>query len=230
MYKFYHLIFFLTFLICISCNDEDPTTQSANYITACNEAEFEIQFFGTNFWDSELGQWYNLDNNGNKLINPITGTSKFCRKYIDDSTVDPNDPFLVDTEPTNDSKVEVEINSNGTMDVTLKLTDMNVLSGLGGGTSFYVEIYLEDIASYNIGQQYTISTGMGMNVHAGSDFWNATYTITFSTIDVTNHIYEGSASAYLENYMDVNLFPNYYEPGTSLNFTCDINYFKFDKI
>ena len=45
----------------LSCEDEDPITQSVNYITACDEAEFDIQFTGTKFWDDDLGQWYDLD-------------------------------------------------------------------------------------------------------------------------------------------------------------------------
>ena len=143
MYKTIYLLLLFIFLICISCDDEDPTTQSLNYITACNEAEFEIQFFGTHFWDSYLGQWYNLDNGGNKLINPITNTSQFCRKYLDESTIDPNDPFLsVDTEPTNGSEVKVVINSDGTTDVTLECTDGESWISLSG--SFKVKIELED--------------------------------------------------------------------------------------
>lgn len=215
-------------MIFFSCEDEDPTTQSTNYITACNEARFEIQFYGTNFWDNDLGQWYNYNNGGNKLINHLNGTTEFCRKYIDDSTIDPNDPFgSIDTEETNDSEVDVNINSDGTQDVTLKFTDMNELAGLGN-SSFFLEIELKDIDSFNTGQAYTISDGL--NVSIGGDYWDATFTVTFTNIDVSNHIYEGQASALIENYWPLNLFPNHYEPGTSLNFTCEIDYFSFDKL
>ena len=222
----------LLILLCLpllfsSCEDEDVTTQSVNYITACTEAEFEIQFFGTEFWDSDLNVWYDLNNNGNKLTNPISGTSQFCRKYIDDATVDPNNPFgSIDSEPTNGSEVEVEFNSDGTMDVTLECTDGE--SWISPSGTFEVEIYLEDINSYVANQTYVLDNDW-LNVRAGGDSWNGEHTISFTVIDPVNHIYEGSVNIAVTNYWDVLFFPDFYEPGTSLNFNCEIN-FSFDKL
>ena len=218
----------LLILICLpllfsSCDDEDITTQSVNYITACSEAEFEIQFFGTKFWDSDLGTWYNLDNFGNKLTNPITGTPQFCRKYIDESTVDPNDPFAsIDSEPSNGSEVEVEINSDGTMDITLECTDGE--SWISPSGTFEVEIYLEDINSYIPNQTYVLDDDW-LNVRAGGDSWDGIHTISFTVIDPINHIYVGNVTIAVESYWG----NDFYEPGTHLTFDCSID-FSFDKL
>ena len=206
----------------LGCEDEDPITPSINYITACNEAQFDIQFDNTQFWDSDIGQWYNLDAGGNKVTNPITGTYQFCRKYIDESTINSNDPFgSIDTELTNSSGVTFEINSNGTTDVTLECTDRPEGAGLGSST-FLVQIKLDDIDSYSVGT-YTVENFM--NVYVGGDSWNATYIINFTQIDPINHIYVGTASAVIDWWSPI----NDYEPGTNSSFTCDIT-FSFDKL
>lgn len=225
MKKYILISFFVVSMFgLLSCEDEDPITQSVNYITACNEAEFDIQFTGTNFWDDDLGQWYDLDNTGNQLTNPITGTSQFCRKYIDESTIDPNDPFgSVDTEPTNGSGVTFKINPNGTTDVTLEFTDKLEGGGLVSST-FSLEIRLVDIDSYIVGA-YEVENSM--NVFIGGSIthtYNAPFTVNFTQIDPINHIYEGTASANVEWWGPITP-----PVGTSIDFLCDIT-FSFDKL
>jgi hypothetical protein len=223
----YSFLFILVLILFNACEeDEDPTTVSLNYIEKCNEVQFYIQFYNTNFWDND-GFWWNLNNNGNQLINPLTGTTKFCRKELDESTVDPNAPIGdIDFEQTNDSYLHITHNSDGKQDIEFVFLDKGVaVAPYGyGEADIWIQISLDDIDSYNQNQTYS---GGGGPPHRpafiGNDSWTFNWDLTFTNIDVSNHIYEGNISLSFSPWSSIE-----YEDGTSLNFTAEITNFRFD--
>lgn len=214
MKKIIPCIFFC--LLFITCEDEDPTTVSLNYITACNEVEFTVSFSNTNFWDEDNAVWYNF--NG-PMINPITGTNQFCRKYIDESTVDQNDPFnSIDGEKTNDSGIKVINNPDGTQDIEFYFCDEDTYL-FDSGMIFGITIPINNIDNTPLNQPVI-----------GSEFSNcwierhnfgANWTFTFTQKDVVNHIYAGTLIC---NWDLIGAIPIIYPQGTSVNFSATIDF------
>jgi hypothetical protein len=184
--------------------DEDPTTVSTDYITDCNVAEFDITFSGTNLWDSDNG-WFSID-----------GTESYCSKTIDPNSPNINNPSDIDFEVMNDSDLWVENQPDGTKNLNFWFEDS------WDWDIFRISFNMEDVDNIPIGQAIQINADNVIAYISYNESFNCDISITFTTIDIANHIYEGNMSCSFSPSSWVD-----YPQGTNLNFTATINNFHF---
>ncbi len=188
--------------------DEDPTTISVNYITACNEAEYDLTINGTNFWDSDNGVWYSID-----------GTYHYCRKYLDTTTTSGGN---IDGEPTNLTDFEIRYNQNGTQDLLLNFKPTNDPNDIW----FNLQFGVMDLLNFPINQAVNYNTvgsptgtaifGFSLNEY----IYNPSLILT--TKDIQNGIYEGIVSCSFIDWEDVFLTPPPIQYTSTINFHFDM--------
>jgi hypothetical protein len=166
------------------------TTGTNCYLDDCNEGTFTITWSGTNFWDEENGTWYNAD-----------GTNTYCARNWNP---DCDTALMWDlTEMGNQTEAELTYNMDGTKDVKLQFCDNHFSNS---GENFGLILHLKDIGNMNTGQAYNESDS-----NWDDDVWytmpegacrdwdvepfgdaNMDWTLTFTTIDMVNNIFEGT--------------------------------------
>ena len=198
-------------LIFSACQkDEDPTTVSTDYITDCNVAEFDITFSGTNLWDSDNG-WFSID-----------GTESYCSKTIDPNSPNINNPSDIDFEVMNNSDLWLENQPDGTRTLGIWFEDNF------DWDIFRISLHMDDVDNIPIGQPIQIpaydpnSVFNNVSCYISDYSFKCDISITFTTIDIANHIYEGNISCSISptDWED-------YPQGTNLNFIATINNFHF---
>jgi hypothetical protein len=210
-----------TMLVYSGCQeDEDPTTISTDYITACNEAEFDITFNGTNFFNMEDGNYYSLDNGG--------VSQHYCRKYLDPNSPNINNPNDIDFESINNTEYDLTHQPDGTKDIAFEFVE----SGYGynfGGSDFNIRFEINDIGNLIPGQLYDDSQISGsidsefIHPHGFSSydmFGGVSFTVNFSQIDISAGIYVGVLN------IDISNATQYHDQGSTIHppFTCLIDF------
>tara|TARA_B110000444_G_scaffold46906_1_gene42741 strand:+ start:249 stop:701 length:453 start_codon:yes stop_codon:yes gene_type:complete len=108
---------------------------------------------------------------------------------------------------------------------TLKFPGSIGISGTGINP-FQLRVEVDNINSYNAGDNYTQNAYGSVNTHV-YDYWDSYYDVTFTQVDVANEVFSGT--------IDIQFYPLWhadpiineanYPTGTSTDFTVTIDFY-----
>ncbi len=183
-------------IIYSSCEDDpvpssvqtNPTTiPPGNYIVEdCTKWSVDITFSGTNFYSEETGNFFNIDS-----------LHHYCDTYEDTLLMAANgvtwldlleEGYLGDDVPHMKAKI-LTPTFGGPKDLELKFPGSTGVSGTGIDP-FQLKMTIEDIENYGPGDTHVDSSCYDANHWVWGNY-DAVYTLTFNTVDVTNEQFGG---------------------------------------
>ena len=236
------LITSIIILLFSNCEDEEispgnPTNPPglANYfIPDCDTMSVDITFTGTNFFNSDDGQYFN--------INGTQGWNNMCSQYIDVPLMIANGLTYVDlwtstVIPTEyGSNAELEYLSTNLANPTLEIHLTNNDLEMGGiiDDAFHLDLEIEEINLVPLNQYITFPSSSSSwdnsyNYMVYGAFFNAEWRVKFTNIDMTNKVFEGDLEIDFSPHLDFYNLPDYdaYDDGTSTSFSATVSHFKF---
>jgi hypothetical protein len=235
---YYILLTFPIILLFSNCEEEispgNPTNPPGlpNYFIAdCDTMKVDIFFNYTNFFNEDDGSYFSIDG--------VQDWNNMCSQYINEAQMIADGLTYVDiwtstVVPTQyGSSAELKYNpsdpSNPTLEIDLTNNDSysNIFENY-----FSLRLEIPDILIKSINTPYTIpaSSISLQNVMLYKQYYGMEYTITFTTIDIINEIFQGNISIifdrYLSYYDPITGAPVYrdYAPGTIFPFTANVNF------
>ena len=224
-------------LIFNSCGEEentpadpaDPVNPASYVISDCDTMNVSIIFSGTQFMNSSNGNTFTID-----------GTQDWnntCHQYFDEAQmildgvnyIDIVTSTLIPTEYG--STAELDYGYSSPM-LKIHLTNNEgEMSGMNIPDSYHLNIDFEDIQNQPLNTPIIINGGMFDNM-LYDNWFDAVYTVTFTNIDITNRVFEGSMGIqFSPRYLgeDFNGNPMYddYLPQINTTFSANVSYFKF---
>ena len=227
----------VTFLIITSCEEENTPANPSNpanpanyFIMDCDTMNVDIEFTGTQFFNSNNGGTINIDG--------VQDWNNTCYYYVDEAQMITDGVNYIDIMtstfvPTQyASKAEFEFTSPSNPNLEIHITNNDArITGAQVDDAFHLDITIPEIGTQPLNTPISIVGSKWKNM-LYDNFFDASYMITFTNIDMVNNVFEGNMSIQFSPQLlmnDINGNPIYteYNNQTNTNFTATVNYFKF---
>jgi hypothetical protein len=129
------------------------------------------------------------------------------------------------------SNAELEYLSTNLANPTLEIHITNNDSEMGGvniDDAFHLDLDIEEINLVPLNQYITFpSSSYSYDHMVYGAFFNAEWIVKFTTIDMTNKVFEGDLQINFSPNLGFDGLPEDYDAGTSTSFSATVSHFKF---